>query len=60
MTTHLEPELCRLKEHYPEAAVSELADGVVLMRLGQVTVPPGWSLPAATLAFVVPAGYPAA
>ena len=60
MTTHLEPELCRLKEHYPEATVSTLSDGVVLVTLGQVTVPHGWSLSAPTLAFVVPAGYPAA
>ena len=60
MTTHLEPELCRLKEHYPLATVSTLLDGVVLVSLGQVTVPRGWSLSAATLAFVVPTGYPAA
>ena len=60
MTTHLEPELCRLKEHYPEATVSPLPDGVVLVTLGQVTVPHGWSLSAPTLAFVLPAGYPAA
>jgi Prokaryotic E2 family E len=60
VTAHLDPELRRLRRHYPNATMSTLPDGVVLVRLGPVPVAPGWSLATATIAFVVPVGYPAA
>lgn len=60
MTAHLDPELCRLRKHYSNATMSVLPDGPVLIRLGPVAVPPGWSLATVRVAFVLPTGYPAA
>jgi hypothetical protein len=53
----LQDQFVALQEIFPGATLTAL-DGVHLITLPSVSLPPGWSSPATPIWFVVPNGYP--
>jgi len=56
----IEEQLKELLEMHPEAKVTALPDGSTLVSVPKVRIPPGWNVTDATIAFMIPAGFPTA
>lgn len=48
----------RLKERYSAAEILPLPSGAALITVPDIPLPEGWSMPATTVRFIVPSGYP--
>jgi len=53
-------QLAQLRRLYPAAEGRAVGDGTVVVTVPGVPLPAGWNKRIATVAFVVPVGYPAA
>jgi len=59
--TPIEKQFASLKEKFPNAVLSSPdGNGVQLVTIPDVELPPGWSRPKVHVYFVLPVGYPAA
>jgi hypothetical protein len=54
----LDLQLQQLRERYPQVDLKRLSSGTHLVTIQDVPLPSGWSKPASSIRFLVPATYP--
>jgi len=53
-----ETQFAVLKEDFPQATWQAVGDGSCSVAIPDFVIPAGWSVPAVTLRFIAPVGYP--
>ena len=56
----LEEQFEQLRARYSRARLERRHDGTALVTIPDFPLPPGWSVPATDVCFIVPLGYPVA
>jgi len=47
-----------LRRRWPDVRTQDLPSGAILVTIGSISLPPGWSRVATSIRFLVPTGYP--
>ncbi|WP_375461437.1 E2/UBC family protein [uncultured Enterovirga sp.] len=58
MNAIVERQLAQLRERFGRVEAAVLGSGTILVTVGAVPLPPGWSAAATSVRFLVPPGYP--